>query len=91
MDTSKFTQKTQEAVSDAQRVAVKRGHQQVDVEHLLHALVTQADGLVPRLLQRADITVEAFQADVEKALSKIPSVSGSGVEAGKVYITDRCH
>ena len=50
MDLSKFTQKSQEAVAEAQNVAIKHGHQQIDAEHLLLALVRQEQGLVPRLL-----------------------------------------
>ena len=51
MDLNHFTQKSQEALGEAQKIAIQRGHQEVDGEHLLLALLDQAEGLVPRLLQ----------------------------------------
>ncbi len=50
MDLNRLTQKSQEAIHDAQTKALRHGHTEIDVEHLLLALVEQADGLVPRLL-----------------------------------------
>ena len=52
MDLNKFTQKSREAISEAQNVAIKHNNQQVDVEHLAYALVSQEDGLIPRILER---------------------------------------
>ena len=57
MDPNRLTQKTQEALHDAQTKALRYGHTEVDVEHLLLALLDQPDGLVPRLLARADVDV----------------------------------
>ena len=53
MDPNLLTQKMQEALHDAQTRALRDGHTEIDAEHLLLALLTQADGLVPRLLERA--------------------------------------
>jgi ATP-dependent Clp protease ATP-binding subunit ClpB len=89
MDLQKFTQKSQEALADAQARAIKRGHQEVDVEHLLVSVLRQENGVVPRLFTKMDVPVEAFLAEVERTLEKRPSVSGPGVEAGKVFITQR--
>jgi ATP-dependent Clp protease ATP-binding subunit ClpB len=89
MDTNKLTQKTQEALQAAQDEAVKRGHIEVDGEHLLLALLQQQGGLVPRLLQKADVSVENLLSELRKELERRPSVSGPGVEAGKVYVTQR--
>ena len=55
MDINRLTQKSQEAVQAAQTKAVRYGHQEVDGEHLLLALLDQAEGLVPRLLQRLEV------------------------------------
>ena len=52
MDLNKFTQKSQEALSEAQNQAIRLGHQQMDAEHLLLALAGQENGLVPRLLDK---------------------------------------
>ncbi len=89
MDANKLTQKTQEAMQAAQDEALKRGHVEVDGEHLLQALLTQQGGLVPRLLQKADLPVDTLLNELNKELDRRPSVSGPGVEAGKVYVTQR--
>ncbi len=78
MDPNLLTQKTQEALHDAQTRALRDGHTEVDVEHVLLALLTQPDGLVPRLLERAGVATAALQADLERNLAARPRVSGSG-------------
>jgi ATP-dependent Clp protease ATP-binding subunit ClpB len=89
MDINRMTQKTQEALQAAQSLAVHFGHVEVDGEHLLLALLEQEGGLVPRLVARLDIDLRNLVAAARKELEKIPSVSGPGVEAGKVYVTQR--
>jgi len=89
MDTNKLTQKSQEALAEAQSLAVHYGHVEVDGEHLFKALLDQPEGLIPRLIERAGVNVPALSEALEKELSSRPRVSGSGVEAGKVYITQR--
>ena len=89
MNFEKFTLKSQEAISQAQSKAIEYGHQQVDGEHLLLALLEQSDGLFPQLLQKMGIASKSFHARVEECLSKIPKVTGFGTEVGKVYITQR--
>ncbi|MCD6571548.1 MAG: ATP-dependent chaperone ClpB [Deltaproteobacteria bacterium] len=89
MDINRLTQRSQEALQDAQTKAVRLGHVEIDGEHLLSALLDQPDGLVPRILAKMDIPVESFKAEVEKELQKRPKVSGPGAEPGKVYITQR--
>ena len=89
MDINKFTVKSQEALQQAQTKAIKYGHQEVDGEHLLLALLEQSDGLVVRLLQRMEVPIDEVKKRVEEELEKRPRVSGPGVEPGKVYITQR--
>ncbi len=91
MDLNKFTQKSVEGFQEAQLLAAKRGHQEVDVEHLLFSLVKQQDGLIPRLLQKLSIEPTSFADAISAELDKKPSVSGPGSEAGKVYVTSRLH
>jgi ATP-dependent Clp protease ATP-binding subunit ClpB len=89
MDLNRFTQKSQEALQDAQSQAVRRGNTEVDVEHLVVSLLKQQNGLVPRLFEKMELPVEPFLADVEKELDKRPKVSGPGIEPGKVYLTPK--
>ncbi len=89
MDLNRLTQKSQEAVHNAQTKALRYGHVEVDGEHLLLALLEQTDGLLPRLLTRMKVPVEALKKAVEQELDRRPKVSGPGVEAGKIYITRR--
>ena len=60
MDISKFTKKSQEALSSAQDMALRWGHQEVDGEHLLLALLEQSEGLIPRILQKMNVPVDAL-------------------------------
>lgn len=76
MDMNKFTQRAQQAIADSQDIALRHQHQQLDGEHLLAALVSQADGLIPRLLELMGIDVTAFRADLESELARLPSVQG---------------
>ncbi|MCW2958511.1 MAG: ATP-dependent chaperone ClpB, partial [Solirubrobacterales bacterium] len=78
MDPERLTQKSQEALHDAQTKALRHGHVEIDVEHLLLALLDQPDGLVPRLLARTGVDVDALHAEVEQALESRPRVSGAG-------------
>ena len=89
MDLSKFTQKSQEAVSASQAIAVRLGQQQIDAEHLMLALSQQEQGLVPRLLERAGYDPRAYQRTVEDELAKLPKVSGPGSQPGQIYVTQR--
>jgi ATP-dependent Clp protease ATP-binding subunit ClpB len=89
MDLNRLTQKSQEALHDAQTKALRFGHQEVDGEHLLLALLDQSEGLVPPLLARAGADVDRLREDREAELQKRPRVTGSGAEPGRVYVTQR--
>ena len=89
MDLNRLTQKTQEALHDAQTKALRFGHTEVDAEHVLLALLEQPGGLVPRLLERAGVTAGAVRSALEDELGRRPRVSGPGAAPGQVYITRR--
>ncbi len=89
MDINKLTQKSQEAISSGQQLAVRFGHQEVDAEHVLLALCEQSDGLIGRMLEKLDVDGAALGADVQRLLEQRPSVSGPGSEAGKIYLSQR--
>jgi ATP-dependent Clp protease ATP-binding subunit ClpB len=83
----KFTLKSQEMIQEAQRLADKFGHQQIEPEHLLGALLQQKDGVIPPLLGKIGANQGRLQKEVEAVLGSMPSVSGAG--AGQVYISPR--
>jgi ATP-dependent Clp protease ATP-binding subunit ClpB len=87
MDPNKLTQKTQEALHDAQTKALRFGHTEVDVEHLLLALLDQPDGLIPRLLVGMEVDIGALRNAVELYLEGRPRVSGPGAAPGQVYVS----
>jgi ATP-dependent Clp protease ATP-binding subunit ClpB len=87
MATDKLTLKSREAIQAAHSLAVQRGHQQLDAEHLLAALIDQPDGLLPRILTRMDVGVPALRSALDQELDKKVVVRGSGAELGKVYVT----
>ncbi|NUP30028.1 MAG: ATP-dependent chaperone ClpB [Nocardia sp.] len=89
MDTGSLTEKSREALQEAQNVATRMGHTEVDGEHLLLALVDQPGGLVPRLLEQAGANIDALRSDLERELSRRPKVSGPGATPGQVMITQR--
>ncbi|MFD7244374.1 ATP-dependent chaperone ClpB [Streptomyces massasporeus] len=89
MDMNRLTQKSQEALQEAQTAAVRMGQTEVDGEHLLLALLDQEDGLIPRLLQQAGREPEELRAAVREELSRRPKVTGPGAAPGQVFVTQR--
>ncbi|HDM36986.1 MAG TPA: AAA family ATPase, partial [Candidatus Syntrophoarchaeum butanivorans] len=88
MSIEKFTQKSQEAIQSASSIAASYKHQAIDVEHLLLALIDQSEGLVPRLLQRMDVPIDALKQEIERVLERRPAVTGAGATA-QPYMTQR--
>ncbi len=87
MDPNKLTIKSQEALTAAQDRARRLGHQQVDANHLLLALLEQQDGLAPRILNRLEVDAGALRTRIRGDLERRPRVSTGGGEAGRIYIT----
>ena len=87
MDPNRLTQKTQEALQEAQSEALRHGHTETGTEHLLAALLQQSDGLIPRLLERAQVDVDALSDAVQRRLAELPKVSGPGASPGQVYVS----
>lgn len=87
MDMNKLTQKSQEAVMEAQNCAVRYGHQEIDTEELTYALLTQKDGLIPQLIKKMNMPLESLVDAVESELGKKTRVKLSGSENGKVFIS----
>ena len=89
MDMNKLTQKSQEALAQAQSIAVGYGQTEVDGEHLLLALLRQPDGLIPRLAERMDVPLDSLTASVEREIARRPRVSGPGLDPNRIAISVR--
>ncbi len=87
MNMNQFTQKSLAGIQGAQDIALAHGNQQIEQPHLLLALVGDAEGFIPQLLTAVGITVPSFEAAVKAEVDKLPKVSGSGRESGKVYVS----
>ena len=89
MDLARFTDKAQQALQSAQSAALRYGHQQVDVEHLLAALLLQDDGLAPAIFNKADVPPLPVVKALEKELERLPKVAGASGTLDQVYVTGR--
>ena len=89
MDLNDLTQKSQEALHDAQTIALRYGQTEVDGEHLLLALLNQRDGIAARLLADAGADPDRLRTALEAELARRPRVSGPGVAPGQIQITHR--
>lgn len=81
-----FTQKSQEAIESAQRCASEYGNSQIEQVHLLYALLEQEEGLISQLVQRMGPDPASLKAAAKSEIEKLPKVSYSSREQGKVYI-----
>jgi len=89
MDFNRLTEKVQEAVRAAQSLAARYSHQQIDVEHLLLALLQQEGGLASAILERAGVDPKLVRTRLEQELARWPKVSGPAAGPDYVYITGR--
>ena len=92
MNTQKFTQKSLEAIQIAHNIAVEHHNMQIEQLHLMDALLTQENSLVAQLMKKMNVEPAALERSVQQEIDKMPAVTGSGREEGKVYIsqeTDR--
>ncbi|MCI6173479.1 MAG: ATP-dependent chaperone ClpB [Clostridiales bacterium] len=81
MNIDKFTQKSKEALTELDKVAMDFGHQEIEEEHLLYALLRQDDSLIRKLLEKMGVDTNQFQNALTDALRQRPQVSG-----GQPYI-----
>jgi len=89
MDFNRFTEKLQAAFHAAQSLATARSQQQLDVEHLLVALLEQEGGLAPSILIKTQANPQTVHRRLMEELDKLPRVSGNPQAAGQLYITSR--
>jgi ATP-dependent Clp protease ATP-binding subunit ClpB len=89
MDLNHMTERLQKGILDAQSLAVKSFHQEVDEPHLFLILLRQEDSLLKAILEKAEIRTESVERALQTVLDKKPQVTGSGAEQGKLYITSK--
>ena len=87
MDIEKLTLKAQEALQEAKSIAERKHHQQIDVEHLLLALLGQKEGVVIPVLQKLGANPDLIASQLGDELNRIPQVTGRGT--GQVYLSSR--
>ncbi len=82
MDSNRYTEKTQQALMRAQRIATEHGNPQIDPEHLLLALLEQADGVVPRVVLELGGDPQRMRMDLEQVISRKPQARGAAAQVG---------
>jgi ATP-dependent Clp protease ATP-binding subunit ClpC len=87
MDFEKFTNQTKQVLATAQQILQRYHHNQLDVEHVLLALLEQEGGLTGRLLEQAQVNRRPLVTAVERELGHRPQVSGSAADSGQIFIT----
>ena len=89
MDMNRMTVKLQEALQSASALAMRRGHQGIDVEHLLLALLEQERGIASALFEQAGASPAAVRQATDQALARVPQVQGPGAAPGQIHLTPR--
>ena len=87
MNIEKMTVRVQKGLNEAFNIAVKNHNQQVDAIHLLSALVNQEDGLIPNILEKMNVSVDAFNNSINSELNKLPQIHGEGINSQGVTAT----
>src|SRR6187549_591960 len=88
MNLEKFTDRAKGFLQSAQTVAIRLNHQRITPEHLLKALLEDSEGMAAQLIQRAGGDPKVAASETDKALAKIPGVSGSGAQATPALDSD---
>ncbi len=87
MNVQKFTQKSLEALQSAQMLAIDYQNMQIEPEHLFFSLIEDDGGLISLLINKMGLNLELLRSDVKKSIDGLSKVTGSGREAGKIYIS----
>ena len=90
MDAQKLTQKSLEAVKNAQNLAIEYNNMQIENLHLAYALLADENGLIPQLLRQMQVDPAALLQAAKSEIEKLPKVTGPGREPDKVYVSRDC-
>ena len=85
MNMNKFTQKSLEAIRDMQSVALQNGNQQIEQIHLLYALLSRDNGLVPNLITQSGASTSNIKSLAEQTINSLPKVSG--IQSDRLYLS----
>jgi ATP-dependent Clp protease ATP-binding subunit ClpC len=85
----RFTERAQDAAARAYEILQRYGHNQVDTEHILLALLEQTDGVIPQILERLAVDINAMRARLDEILRASPKAAIYGHGTGQVFITPR--
>src|SRR5688500_3855620 len=85
MDINRFTAKSQEVIRQAQEIALSRSQPQIDVGHLLYALISQEDSIVPIILAKLEANAEKLKGDITDEMDRLPQGHSGGT--GQVYVS----
>ena len=83
----RFTERAQDAATRATEILQRYGHNQIDTEHILLALLEQPDGVIPQILERMGIDQEYIKRRLDDVLRASPKAAIYGGGAGQVFIT----
>ena len=89
MESNQFTEKTQQALMRAQRIAVERGNPEIDPEHLLLALLEQVDSVVPRIMLTLGLDPQRLRVDLQQAISRKPQAHGATAQVNLSPLVSR--
>ena len=87
MDINQMTERLQKSIIQAQSIATRENHQEIDEVHLYLAIIEDEQNLITSILEKLNLNGEEFRQHLILHLNKKPKVTGSGVEQGKFYIT----
>ena len=79
MNLERFTQKSADAIMSAQNLALENNNQEIDTIHLLKALISQDDGIIPKILQLMNININSIDNDITDSIKKLPKISGDNI------------
>ena len=85
----RFTERAQDAAARAYEILQRYGHNQVDTEHILLALLEQPEGVIPQMLEKMNVDQEAMRYKLDEILRSTPKVSIYGGGAGQIFMTPR--
>lgn len=88
MNIDRYTEKAQEALQQASKIAQSKGQPQVDLEHLLSSLLAQDPGLALSILRKSNINTDALRKRCDQEIDRLPKVSGSNQD-GNIYLAGR--